>query len=56
MKDILDKESKQALVQYRLERSVNSLDEAQYMAKGGYYNAAINRLYYACYYAVVALL
>ncbi|MCX4334886.1 MAG: HEPN domain-containing protein [Bacteroidales bacterium] len=56
MKDTLDAESKQALVQYRLERGVNSLEEAQYMAKGGYYNAAINRLYYACYYAVVALL
>ena len=28
MKDILSAESKQALVQYRLERSVNSLDIA----------------------------
>ena len=35
MKDILDKESKQALVQYRLERSVNSLDEAHIWLKEG---------------------
>ncbi len=56
MKDTLNAESKKALVQYRLERAVNSMEEALYMVKGGYYNAAINRLYYACYYAVVALL
>lgn len=56
MKEIFDAESKQALIQYRLERAENSLEEAQYLIDGGYYNAAINRLYYACYYAVVALL
>lgn len=26
------------------------------MAQGGFYNASINRLYYACYYMAVALL
>lgn len=56
MNEILNAESKEALVQYRLKRAVDSLEEAQYMAKGGYYNAAINRLYYACYYAAAALL
>lgn len=55
MNEILNAESKEALVQYRLKRAVDSLEEAQYMAKGGYYNAAINRLYYACYYAAAAL-
>lgn len=35
MKDTLNAESKQALVQYRLERAVNSLEEALYMVKGG---------------------
>lgn len=56
MKELFDNESKQALVQYRLERAVKSLEEAEYLIKGGYYNASVNRLYYACYYAVVALL
>lgn len=56
MKETFNAESKQALIQYRLERANNSLEEAQYLVDGGYYNAAINRLYYACYYAVVALL
>ena len=56
MKEVLNEESKKAFVKYRLERAVSSLEEAKYMANGGYYNSAINRLYYACYYAVVALL
>lgn len=56
MKDNLDKESRAALVAYRLERSFGSMKEAGLMAQEGFYNAAINRLYYACYYAVVALL
>lgn len=32
------------------------MKEADYNAKGGYYYAAINRMYYACFYAVIALL
>jgi len=30
--------------------------EASLLAKEGYYNAAFNRLYYACFYAALALL
>lgn len=30
--------------------------EADYNADGGYYNTAVNRLYYAAYYAVSALM
>ena len=56
MKDNLDKESRAALVAYRLERSFGSMKEAELMTQKGFYNAAINRLYYACYYAAVALL
>lgn len=56
MKEILDQESRNALVSYRLERAYKSLEEALYLSEGGYYNAAVNRLYYACYYAAVALL
>lgn len=42
MKELFDNESKQALVQYRLERAVKSLEEAEYLIKGGYYNASVN--------------
>jgi len=56
MKEKLTEDSRNALVQYRIERALQTLQEAEYMTDGGYYNAAVNRLYYACYYAASALL
>lgn len=56
MTDLLDDSSRTAMITYRLERSEETLREADYLIKGGYYSTAINRLYYACYYAVSALL
>lgn len=56
MKDTFDTESRNALIKYRIERAFDTLKEAKYNADGEFYTAAINRLYYACYYAVIALL
>ena len=56
MKESLDIESRDSLIAYRIERAYGSLKEAKLMAEGGFYNASINRLYYACYYMAVALL
>ena len=56
MKESLDLESRDSLIAYRIERAYCSLKEAKLMAQGEFYNASINRLYYACYYMVVALL
>ena len=56
MRDKLDAESRKAIVDYRLELAFDTLKEADYNTEGGYYNAAVNRLYYACYYAASALL
>ena len=44
------------LVAYRLARARESLDEARCMAEAGHWHACPNRLYYACFYAVNALL
>ncbi len=44
------------LVEYRMNRSSETLKEAQTMLDHGFYNAAVNRVYYACFYAVSALL
>lgn len=52
----LTKENYEALSRYRLERAYETLAEIPYLRELGYYNTATNRLYYACYYAVVALL
>ena len=56
MKETLDEQSRADLVRYRIERADETLKEAGLLAKEGYYNAAFNRLYYACFYAVQALL
>ena len=56
MKETLDDETRRELIQYRFHRAIETIEEAEYNAKGGYYNAAVNRLYYACYYAASALM
>lgn len=52
----LDQKSIDALVVYRLERANETLLEAQILIENNFFNAAVNRIYYACYYAVIALL
>lgn len=47
---------KQTLVGYRLERARETLEEARLLLNAGHGNACVNRLYYACFYAVSALL
>ena len=56
MKPQLDDTARRNLVIYRLSRSHSALDEVEYLAKGEFYSSAVSRLYYACYYAAVALL
>jgi uncharacterized protein (UPF0332 family) len=56
MKQSLDKESVKALVAYRLQHAKNTFAEVSSITESGFYNTAVNRLYYACYYAVIALL
>ena len=43
-------------VKYRFQRAKESFDEALIMADNERWNAVVNRLYYSCYYAVIALL
>lgn len=56
MKQQLDIESRNALVKYRIEKADNSLREAEILAEKGFYDSAVTRLYYACFYISCALL
>lgn len=56
MKEQLSQENRNALAVYRYRRSQETLAEVPSLKQLGYYNTAVNRLYYACYYAAVALL
>ena len=48
--------TKDELVRYRLQRAKDTLEDARILADNQRWNSAINRLYYASYYAVTALL
>ena len=47
---------KEAYVAYRLERVNETMQESEDMLRLGHEFGAVNRLYYACFYAVSALL
>jgi uncharacterized protein (UPF0332 family) len=49
-------ESNGELVSYRLQRARETLADAHILADAGRWNPCVNRLYYACFYAVSALL
>ena len=49
-------EERDALVRYRIERARETLDDAKLLAERGGLRSCVNRLYYACFYSVSALL
>lgn len=54
--ETLTPEQRSDLVAYRFERAHEAIAEARYLREGGYFNAAVTRLYYACFYAAQGLL
>ncbi len=50
------KEEKQEYVQYRLETARKTFEAARVLAEHGFWNSADNRLYYALFYSINALL
>jgi uncharacterized protein (UPF0332 family) len=56
MNETLDEQSRWSLIRYRIERAEETIIEAKLLAGEGHYNAAMSRLYYACFYAALALL
>lgn len=49
-------EERKAIVDYRVEKADLAFEEARKVAAIGMWNMAVNRLYYALYYAATALL
>lgn len=56
MKETLDLETRRSIVTYLMESAHNALDDAKFLLSDERLNATANRLYYACYYIVEALL
>ena len=49
-------ENRQDYINYRLQKADESFADAELLAKNRRWNSVVNRLYYACFYAVTALL
>ena len=47
--------SKEDLIKYRMERALETYDEALELADKDHWNTVANRLYYCCFYLVLAL-
>lgn len=53
---MINDELRHNIVNYRLSSAHNALGEVLSLARDQYFNAAISRMYYACYHAASALL
>jgi uncharacterized protein (UPF0332 family) len=53
---MIDNETRKAIVEYRLGNAHKTISEIPILIQHELWNTAVNRLYYACYYAVTALL
>ena len=56
MNKTLTDEQRRDIVRYRMESAESTLAEVETHRANGFYNTAVNRLYYACYYAATAIL
>jgi uncharacterized protein (UPF0332 family) len=52
----MNDQDKDELVKYRLTRARETYNEVDILVRNGLWNTAVNRLYYSCFYAVIALL
>jgi len=48
--------SRDDYIKYRFQRAEESFDDALLLAENKKWNTVVNRLYYSCFYAVIALL
>lgn len=52
----MNESDRKIIVKYRISRAHETLREVDKHIENQLWNTAVNRLYYACYYAVIALL
>ena len=52
----MTKQEQQELIQTRIDKALVTIAEAQFQFEHQYWNTAVNKLYYSCFYAVSALL
>ena len=53
---MMNREAREAIVTFRMEKAHKTLGEIPILVEHELWNTAVNRLYYACFFAVTALL
>lgn len=53
---MLQDQDRISIVRYRMENAHRTIAEVATHIENGFYNTAVNRMYYACYYAASAML
>ena len=53
---MLQDQDRISIVRYRIENAHRTIAEVATHIENGFYNTAVNRMYYACYYAASAML
>ena len=49
-------DDKDDYISYRIGKAIDSFNDSKLLAENGRWNATVNRLYYSCFYAIIALL
>ena len=52
----MNSQDKKDIIKYRITKSRNTFKEINILVSNQLWNTSINRLYYACFYAIIALL
>ena len=52
----MNPQDRRALVEYRISKAKVTLQEVDTLLRNEFWETSVNRIYYACYYAVIALL
>ena len=52
----LSPDDRKAIIEYRIEKAYKTIEEAEFVIKGKFWNLAANRLYYSIFYICEALL
>jgi len=52
---MIDEKDRNALVEYRLQQAVETIELARFLAENQKLAIAVNRIYYGMYYALTAL-
>ena len=52
----MTEQQRKKIIKYRIKKAGQTFNEVEVLIENEFWNTAVNRIYYACFYAVTALL